>query len=267
MEKIVSAKTSSPSGDLISYMAAFKGLFDNKGDKTAVYQRIGMIGSGYEGAVHPYQNGSGEDICMNDYAFDMLAPLIRSQHYIQSFEKFTGQKADLDMDKCRLETFTNQPYGSLNRYPFYVYPQTVTDLSKPWLFLDTIYKSDKIILNFTQRYRNHLIHYYFLKYHPERLIFAGLPHERDVFCSQWDIDIPLLQVDNFLELAKHIAGCCFFMGNQSFCYQLAEALKVPRILETPPMCPNNIPVGEKAYDFYHQTALEYYFKQCLDNIQ
>jgi hypothetical protein len=37
-------------------------------------------------------------------------------------------------------------------------------------------------------------------------------------------------------------------------------MKVPRILEVFPLMPNVIPIGEKAYDFYHQGAVEYYFK-------
>ena len=43
--------------------------------------------------------------------------------------------------------------------------------------------------------------------------------------------------------------------------ELAEAMKVPRILEIFPIMPNVIPVGEHAYDYYHQGGVEYYFKK------
>ena len=48
------------------------------------------------------------------------------------------------------------------------------------------------------------------------------------------------------------------------CYQIAEALKIPRILEIFPRMPNIIPMGEDAYDFYAQSALEYYFSLLLN---
>ena len=54
------------------------------------------------------------------------------------------------------------------------------------------------------------------------------------------------------------------MGNASVCYQIAEALKVPRILETFPMMPNVVPMGKDGYDFYAQSACEYYFDKLLN---
>jgi hypothetical protein len=122
-------------------------------------------------------------------------------------------------------------------------------------------KNDKIIINFTQRYRNHLINYFFLKEHQDKLVFAGLENERNLFCRTWDLDIPRLDVDDFYQLAAWIKGCKFFLGNQSFCFQLAEAMKVNRILELFPMMPNVIPVGNGGYDFYHQGSLDYYFNK------
>jgi len=51
------------------------------------------------------------------------------------------------------------------------------------------------------------------------------------------------------------------LGNQSFCYQLAESMKIPRLLELSPVLPNVIPNGKDGYDFYHQQALEYYLEK------
>ncbi len=101
----------------------------------------------------------------------------------------------------------------------------------------------------------------FLKEHQDRIVFAGLENERDLFCRTWDLDIPRLEVDDFYQLAAWIKGCKFFLGNQSFCFQLAEAMKVNRILELFPMMPNVIPVGNGGYDFYHQGSLDYYFNK------
>ena len=167
---------------------------------------------------------------------------------------------DIDFDLIRQERYTNQPRGSLNRWFNYVFPQMASDLSQPYLNVKAK-KNDKIIINFTQRYRNHLINYFFLKEHQDKLVFAGLENERDLFCRTWDLDIPRLEVDDFYQLAAWIKGCKFFLGNQSFCFQLAEAMKVNRILELFPMMPNVIPVGNGGYDFYHQGSLDYYFNK------
>jgi hypothetical protein len=42
-------------------------------------------------------------------------------------------------------------------------------------------------------------------------------------------------------------------------FQIAEGLKIPRIVELCAHAPNVIPVGEMAFDFYAQNALEMYF--------
>jgi len=192
--------------------------------------------------------------------FDMLKPLVCSQEYIEDYRLFTGEEIDFSFDLIRQERFTNQPKGSLNRWYGYVFPEMQCDLSIPWINIPyETKKNTKVILNFTQRKRNHIIHYNWLKSYQESLVFAGLQKERDVFCTEWDLDIPLLQVDDFLQLANHLSNAKFFMGNESMCFQICEAMKIPRILEAFPMMPTNIPFGEDAHDFYHQNAVQYLF--------
>jgi hypothetical protein len=71
-------------------------------------------------------------------------------------------------------------------------------------------------------------------------------------------------VNDFLEFARIIAGCKFFIGNQSFPYAVAEALKVNRALEVCFECPNVIPEGPNGYDFCYQPQFEKIVKQlCL----
>lgn len=264
MQEFITYKTSSPSGDLISFLSGIRQLWKDTGKKGIVYHRLNMIGGTYEGAEQPYGNEEGLPVCFNQYCFDMMRPLMLSQEYIEDYIIFNGQEYEIDFDKVRMEVFTNQPKGSLNRWPAYVFPQMNTNLSDIWVDTPRGKRcADKIVINFTQRNRNYFIHYNFLKEHKEYLIFAGLQKEKDLFCSQWDLDIPLLQVDNFYELAKELNGCRFLLGNQSFCMQLCESTKVPRILEAFPMMPTHVPVGEHSYDFYHQMAVEFYFKKLL----
>lgn len=264
LQEPVFYKTSSPSGDLISFLAGVKKIYEDTGKKGVIYQRLNMQGYGYPGAVHPYTDESGFFVTMNKKAFEMLRPLLIYQEYIRDFIVWEGQEFLFDFDLVRRETFTNQPRGSLNRYFMYVFPQMACDLSLPWLDVGKREHSGKIIINFTERYRTPLIAYFFLKKYENDLVFAGLPHERDLFCSEWGLDVPLLEVQDFLELARHINNCKFFLGNQSMCFQIAEALKVPRILEIFELIPNVIPVGEGAHDFYNQRALEFIFEKLYN---
>ena len=65
---------------------------------------------------------------------------------------------------------------------------------------------------------------------------------------------------NFLEMARLIKSSKFFIGNQSIAYPMAEALKVPRLLEAEPLFPVVQPVGKNAYDFYYQPHFERFVK-------
>lgn len=267
MGNYIRYKTSSPAGDLISFLSGVKEMYHKTGKKGIIYQRLNMVGASYADSIHPFNNDSGQPICMPEKMFDLLWPLIVSQKYIQDFEVYKGEEVDFDFDLIRMERFTNQPKGSLNRWPGYVFPEMQTDLSKRWLTLNDpvkVVKSDKIFINFTERYRNPIIQYHWLKQYEDNLIFVGLQKERDIFCNEWDLNIHLLQNVNFLQLATEMKKAKFFMGNASVCYQIAEALKVPRILETSPLMPNVIPIGEDAYDFYHQNAVQYFFHKLMN---
>jgi hypothetical protein len=269
MPGIITYKTSSPSGDLISFLAGMKKIYQDLGKKAIIYQRLDMVRG-------DNAHDNVDSVCMDEKTFRMMKPLIFKQDYVEDYVVFDGQQADIDLDQIRMGTFTNQPLGSLNRWPAYCFPEMSCDLSKPWI---DVYKTSyvkttknyyekiagKIIINFTTRHRNQFVHYFFLSKYQSQLVFAGLPYEHEQFCKTWKLDIPLLTVDDFEQLARAIGSCKFFLGNQSMCFQIAEAMKVPRILETFQLAPNVVPVGEHAYDFYHQGAVEFFMNK-LNNL-
>lgn len=260
MNENIKVKTSSPSGDLISFMSGFMELYHKHNKKIVLYHHLNVIGESYQGAIHPYKDGNQMPVLFNEYTFKMMKPLITSQFYIEDYLVYQGEQVDFDMDKIRQEIYTNQPHGSLNRWFFYAFPEMANNLAKQWIIVDRM-KHNKIIINFTERHRNPYINYFFLKEYQKDCVFAGLKHEHELFEKQYNLEMDYLDVNDFKELAQAISGCRFFLGCQSFCFQLAEALKVPRILEIFPLLPNVIPVGENAYDAYHQSAIEYYFKK------
>lgn len=265
---MIKYKNSSPAGDMVSYLAGIRQMWKETGEKAVIYQQLNVVGVGIQGVDQPFKNERNESILMGREMFDNLKPLIEAQEYVESFQEYKGEEVDFDFDKIRNEIFVNQPYGSLNRYFFYAFPQMACDLSDAWMngigLYKPLYKSRKAVINFTSRYRNTFINYFFLKKYEDAIVFVGLPEEHKIFCSTWGLNLPHLQAKDFLELASFILIAKCFLGNQSFAFQIAEALKTPRILEICPLVPNVIPVGEDSYDFYHQSACEYYFDKLMN---
>lgn len=255
-------------GDLVASMAAIKKFYDVTKRKVCVLQKIGQQAAYYQGAVHPTVDDAGQNVCVNKAGFDMLKPLIESQYYVHKMENYNGQRIDLDFNVIRGKTFVNLPNGMIQSWVMYAFPDLAIDLSKAWIELKekcpvNISKQvkGKIIINFTERYRNSQINYFFLKNYEPDLIFAGTEKEHWLFCNQWGLNMPRLEVKDFLEYAYAIKYSRFLLGNQSLGWNLSEAQKTPRILEVCSFAPNCMPfVGEDSYGYLHQVGSEYYFK-------
>ena len=115
------------------------------------------------------------------------------------------------------------------------------------------FKNFIIIMRSLRRQNKH-IDYSFLSSF-DNIVFLGL---KDEFSELKKKITNLEHYDSkdFLELAMIIKNAKLFIGNNSFGYALAEALKVPRLLESGPDFPLVYPFGENAYDFYFQKHFE-----------
>jgi hypothetical protein len=192
-------------------------------------------------------------VSFNEGMAKMLMPLLLFQPEIVKCEIFNGQNIDYDLDIFRSYTFF-QDRGSICRWYFYIFGISAP-LYNPWLVAPKdMSVSDCIIIARSKRYRNPLIDYSFFKKYPN-IIFIGIEEEYD--------DIKLMipsikwrKVVDFLEMASLINGCKFFVGNQSFPFSLAEALKVDRLLEVYYKMPNVIVEGSGANDFMYQLQFE-----------
>ncbi len=267
-ELYTTAKHSVNLGDLVACMGACKKYYEVTGRKIKMMQQKNMPAAYYPGATHPTTSPDGTMVTMNDFTFSMIKPLIESQEYIHSFEEYLGQKVDLDFNVFRGKTFVNMPHGAIQNWLPFAFPDLAFDLSKPWIRLTgkcprNILKQvkGKVILNFTERYRNGILDYFFLKNYMPDLIFAGSETEYFKFCNQWQLTIPRLEVNNFLESAYALKESRFLLSNQSMLWNTAEALKTPRVLEVCQYAQNCINgVGEDSYGYFHQVGAEYYFR-------
>lgn len=254
-------------GDLLSTLPGIRHICKKSGNQATIYQQLNLRGEYYPGATHPLKDGEGIQVCFNPYMFDMAKPLIEYQSYIKSLKEWKGEDTDLNFDLIRSQCFVNLPYGSINRWTWYLYPDMACDLSDKWLEVPK--KEDKrtlgkIIINRTERYQNWLINYFFLKEYGKDVVFAGTPKEYELFKKQWSLDIDYLEVNDFLELAIAINSCKVFVGNQSMAMQIADGVKKDRVLEVCSFAQNVTGNGAGFYDFFHQNSLEYYVKTLFN---
>lgn len=269
MNKTISFKFSGFSGDVIHYLAGIRKVCMDLDRKAIIFIWLDRQGIPYEGAHHPY-----EGKMINRYAFDMLRPLLLRQPYVHDVLIFEGEPIQIDMDKIR-EAQLGMPYGNLQHWLGMRFSDMQPNLAERWLMANPLLTyphfnsrqvSQSIIINRTARYQNELISYYFLKDY-QNLIFAGMEGEYWNFRHQWGLHhMAYLKVSDFLELASVIARCKFFIGNQSMCFAIAEALKVPRILEVCPFAPNVHPVGDSAHYFKFQEGLVYWVDRLNKNV-
>jgi hypothetical protein len=261
--EIIRFKHHGPSGDLIGALPGIRQVFRNTGKKAVIMQQLDMPSFTYPNCTPAVFDAKGTAVFMSLGQYTKLKPLIEFQPYIERMEVWEGQEFDVSLDTIREGHFTQQPAGILQRWHFYLYPQMACDLHETWLDLPESCPLDigkKVVLNFTQRYRNPLISYYFLKRYEDSLIFAGTPDEHKIFCEKYNLSIPRLVVQDFLEGAWAIKQSPFFMGNQSMCYHIAEGMGHTRILESCAQFPNTFPLTPDGYDYLHQDAVEYYFE-------
>jgi len=272
-------------GDLISTLPGIKHLWKLTGKKAIVYQQLNRPGEYFEGAKHPTVNEKGEMVCFSQQTFDMMRPLLLEQEYIEDFRIYKGEAVDYDLDVVRLQTYCGAPNFPLHKWLWMAYPEMNCDLSESWIstnslsnciFMNTKYKEarwwqagkgemhNRIIINFTDRYRNHNINYFLLKKYESDIVFAGTEAEYNSFCDNWGLNINRLIVTDFKELADAIKGCRFFLGNQSFCWHLAQAMHVPRILELYPYAQNCTNFGANGYEAYHQHGIEYFVNKLYN---
>jgi hypothetical protein len=202
-----------------------------------------------------------ENKILTEKSVAFIRPLILSNPLFAVCEVHNGQAIDYDLNEFRRYPFDYR-MGHICRWYFLTFAVNY-DLGKPWLNIDpdSAYK-DEIIIARSFRYRAPTIDYSFLRSNAD-ISFIGLPDEYE----DMKRSIPHLKhiiVSDGLQLARAIAGCRFFIGNQSFPFAVAEALKVKRVLEVCYQTPNVIVEGADGYDFCFQPQFEKIIKTLSD---
>lgn len=240
-------------GDIINCLPIIKEISKNKSCSLFIQENKRIPGH-VIAKDHPF--GS---VYLNKNAIIKLIPLLKKQSYLKKVEIYSNQEIDVDLNFFR-EVPINFNIDSIRWY-FHL-TGCFPDLSKNYLDVEphSNFKNYIIIMRSLRR-QNKFIDYSFLSNY-EKIVFLGLKDEFD------DLKIKIKNLEHydskdFLELAMIIKNSKLFIGNLSFGYALAEALKVPRLLESGPNFPLVYPNGANAYDFYFQNHFENLVKGML----
>ncbi len=205
---------------------------------------------------HPLEN-----IRLSREWAESLSPLLLSQSYINSVEvldeetlqlpRFKGVRI-LDLDHFRLASRDYQDGPCWRWYDWAL--GTHSDPSVPSLDVTPLPDlKDVFVIARTSRNHNPNLSYATLAQVPA--VFVGLREEYDAFRG----DIPHIRyhpTGDWLTLARLLAGSRGLIANQGAVFALAEALKIPRLLEVPFRYANVHPTGGLALEAKGRTQWE-----------
>jgi len=233
-------------GDIINSLPVIKELSKKK--KCELYiQKDKSIPKNVQSKDHPFGQ-----VYLSENSILKILPLLKNQKFIQKVEIYNNQKIDIDLNFFR-EIPINFNIDSVRWY-FHL-TGCFPDLSNNYLEVPghDKYKQYIVIMRSLRR-QNKFIDYSFLKSY-KNLVFIGLKDEFENLKGKID-NLEYYDSKDFLELSSVIKNARLFIGNLSFGYALAEAIKVPRLLESGPNFPLVYPNGPNAYDFYFQNHFE-----------
>lgn len=197
-------------GDLIYCMASMK----SKG----VPIQVRLSGKGY----------SREQMTIE--RCEAIAPLLLSQSYIDSAVHHDDSYVDFDMRGFRAlhKQHTNLVQDQAD------WSGSPADCGKnAWITGIPEKRLYQYVVNRTPRYRNDKFPWKAIAVRDVDACFIGSDEEYDEMHEIWE-RLAYFVTPNFLDAAKVIAGSQIFLGNQSACFAIAEAIKHPRIQETCP---------------------------------
>ena len=238
-------------GDIINSLPLIKEISKSKKCKLFIEANKSLPSHAHD-ILHPFGN-----FFLTEEPIKKLFPLLNKQTYIDKVDFYNDQEIDIN-----LNLFRDLPINfNLDSIRWYFHLAGIHGkLDEPYLInIDQHSIKNKIIIIRSRRRKNYFINYNFLKNYND-VLFLGLIEEFEELKKE----IPNLMFHdckNFLEMAQIINSSKLFIGNLSFGYTLAEALKKPRLLESGPDFPLVYPNGKNAYDFYFQNHFENNFKK------
>lgn len=173
-----------------------------------------------------------------------IAQLLRMQPYITAVEDYQGQPDAVDLDVFRrrpitenlaeqhLRSFDLDPALKDRRWLCVDRPELLAGKAVVFHRSDGLHNPDFPWADIYQKY-GHVA------------VFVGTPAEHEQFVEEFG-PIDYHPTETLADLARSIAGCRLFVGNQSCPYAIAEGLGIDTIQETHPEYPNCLFLRENA---------------------
>lgn len=179
---------------------------------------------------------------VDDEEMKGVSEFLKTQPYIDSVQDWDGQTVDFDLDTFRNldPAFILLPVAYLMRFG------VLYDLTMPWIDKVVEIPKAEIVVSRTDRYHSPF-DWGELAPWIDKAAFVGSKSEHEEFVRQTGLQIRYEETKTWMELAGVIRGSKLFVGNQSFAYSLAEAMKHPRVLEVCSLCPNCDPQGKNGH--------------------
>jgi hypothetical protein len=181
---------------------------------------------------------------LDEQKFLSLKPLLEIQTYISNVSIYSG------VNFCRIDCHNNVPFlihvlpgkpRDKNLCEFFMdfHGVPLAEIDRPWIEPDIYYENqDKIIVSRSFRYRNKDFPWsYICNTFRNQVFFIGDDCEYEDFCTHFG-QVGRIETRDFLEVSRNLAKCKVFIGNQSSCYAIAEAMKISVIQETCPRVPD-----------------------------
>lgn len=181
-------------------------------------------------------------------AWSMSLLLNQQPYIVDSFWAPPGHVAVEGMDYFDCDPFRRrllrhfQPGRTISDYVAEVLGVPTSCSQRPWLTVDVPMHVEgcPVLMCRTERYRNYSFPWHeVIKKYAGRIAFVGHQHEWETCCQMWG-QIPYCPTETIWDLARLIAGCRLFIGNQSLALAIAEGFKKPVLMECWPKLPDTI---------------------------
>lgn len=173
---------------------------------------------------------------------ELLRSLLELQPYIKSvnFSETTPDNVDFDLNRFREYLVmepellkTGQRRFNLAEAHLYTFKMPIAECRSSWLTVDRVetIAGRPVLIHRSARWRNAAFPWAkIMERYAAHAVFVGLESEYEDFIEEWG-RLPFRPTSTFLGLARLIAGCELYIGNQSLPYALCEGLKQRSILE------------------------------------
>lgn len=158
-----------------------------------------------------------------------LSRLADQQDYIKSYQPHQGEPCDID-----LTTYRNGGSRLGERIPDRIarWARVKINTEEPWIAVEPSSETKgRIVINRAPRWVGICFPWKeIVQTFQRELLFIGNDDEYKTFCASFGF-VERLRTADHLEAAQAINGSELFIGAQSSCYALSEAMKHPSVLE------------------------------------